>query len=207
MIPVWAMWTLGSLGGYALYEKFVKKEAHPFTSTTTLPGRVRAKALEVIHKSENPIQLKALGTALAANGDTKGAAAANNKAQAIEQQQAPFVRTISEAGATGAPTTINFPGLVVPPGQVALPPIQVSPGVFVQPPAATAPRKYTVASGDNLSSIAKRFGVTLSAMSSANPTKAKRKGWPNSIFVAEILNLPASAADSGRASHASGVAG
>jgi peptidoglycan hydrolase-like protein with peptidoglycan-binding domain len=94
MIPIWLLWAAGGLGAYTLFERVVKKEKHPFTSTSTLPGQIRAKAIEVVKSSSNPAQLRALGNALATKGETKIAAAAQNKAQAIEAQQAPYVRAI-----------------------------------------------------------------------------------------------------------------
>jgi peptidoglycan hydrolase-like protein with peptidoglycan-binding domain len=159
MIPIWALWTVGGVTAVALYEKFVKKEAHPLAATAAIPAHVRQKVATVIATSTNVPQLKALGTALAAKGDP-AAAAALNKAAAIEQTQAPFARTISEINQggvripsvprAGVPTfnppaavsvpiavpSFQTPAVVAPSGQVLIPPVQVSPGVFVQPPAS-----------------------------------------------------------------------
>lgn len=103
MIPGWLLWALGGTGAYVLFQRVVRKESHPFTSEKTLPGQVRAKAIALVSRSENPAQLRALGTALAANGETKIAAAAQNKAAAIQAQQAPYVRAIQTIDTGQAP--------------------------------------------------------------------------------------------------------
>lgn len=113
MIPVWLLWTLGGLGAYTIFERVVRKEAHPFTSPTTLPGAVRAKAIEFVKRSTNPAQLRALGTGLAAKGETQIAAAAQNKAAAIEAQQAPYVRAIQTID-TGARPPVSPPAAPAP---------------------------------------------------------------------------------------------
>lgn len=138
MIPLLA-WGAGAVAAYFVYEKAVKKEAHPFTGAATLPGRVRAKAVALIHTSQNPTQLRALATALQAKGDPQAAAAAQQKATAVEQQQAPFARTISDFG---LPTI----------GPVAAPtvttrPIQVAPGVVLPPISFPMPPQIKQGSG------------------------------------------------------------
>jgi lysozyme len=52
------------------------------------------------------------------------------------------------------------------------------------PPAA--PKTYTVQSGDTLSGIAAKFGVTLQALEQANPQIAN----PNLIYVGQVINIP-----------------
>jgi spore coat assembly protein SafA len=69
---------------------------------------------------------------------------------------------------------ITNPNLIFP-GQVILIP--------VTPPA---PGTYVVQSGDTLSGIAEKFGVSLSALEAANPQVSD----PNLIFPGQVLNLP-----------------
>ena len=92
MVPVWLFWLAGGLGGYAAYEKFVKKEAHPFGPTTPA-GKVRTKALNLVRASSNPTQLRALARGLVKSGDPAAAQVAQAKAATIERQQTPLVTT------------------------------------------------------------------------------------------------------------------
>lgn len=135
MIPLLA-WGAGAVAAYFVYEKAVKKEAHPFTSTATLPGRVRAKAVALIHSSQNPVQLRTLATALYAKGDPQAAQAATKKATAVEQQQAPFARTISDFG---------LPKIAAP--TLTTQPVQVAPGVVI--PAISFPMPPQIKQGSS----------------------------------------------------------
>ena len=54
---------------------------------------------------------------------------------------------------------------------------------------SSAKKSYTVVSGDTMSSIASRHGVSLGALEAANPQVKN----PNQIYVGEKLNLPSNA--------------
>jgi spore germination protein YaaH len=57
-------------------------------------------------------------------------------------------------------------------------------------PPSPATTTYTVQSGDTLTKIAAKFGVTLAALEAANPQVTN----PNLIYVGQVLVIPASAA-------------
>ena len=73
------------------------------------------------------------------------------------------------------------------------------------PAPSSGSHKYTVRSGDTMSSIASRFGVSLSALEHANPQVSN----PNRINVGQVLNIPGggSSAPSPSAPPVSGSAG
>ncbi len=54
-----------------------------------------------------------------------------------------------------------------------------------QPPQPTTPQTYTVVAGDTLSSIALRFGTTVTALVQANGIVN-----PNLIYVGQVLKIP-----------------
>ncbi|CAG9620610.1 C40 family peptidase [Sutcliffiella rhizosphaerae] len=65
-----------------------------------------------------------------------------------------------------------------------------APSTPVTPPATPAPASgtYTIKSGDNLSSVASRHGVTLNALLSANPTIKDA----NRISIGQVVSIPGS---------------
>jgi peptidoglycan DL-endopeptidase LytE len=67
---------------------------------------------------------------------------------------------------------------------------------------ASSGQSYTVASGDTLSGIAGRFGVSVSALASLNHISNT-----NLIYVGETLHLPAGASSAGTSSGSSGSSG
>lgn len=73
---------------------------------------------------------------------------------------------------------ITDPNLIFP-GQIINVPVAITP-----PPA---PGRYVVQPGDTLSRIARRFGVTLGALISANPQIAD----PDLIYPGQVINIPA----------------
>jgi spore coat assembly protein SafA len=81
---------------------------------------------------------------------------------------------VSLSALEAANPRITNPNLIVP-GQVILIP--------VNPPA---PGTYLVQSGDTLSGIAEKFGVSLSALEAANPQVSD----PNLIFPGQVLTIP-----------------
>jgi LysM repeat protein len=76
-------------------------------------------------------------------------------------------------------------------GSTPIPSTSAAPSAsFVATPVAAAtPVTYTIVAGDNLSKIAKRFGVTQAQILSANP-KIKD---PNKIAVGQVIVIPIAA--------------
>jgi LysM repeat protein len=72
------------------------------------------------------------------------------------------------------------------PPMVASNPPVAPPPVMVQPPAAPAGNEYVVVHGDTLGKIAKKNGVTLSALKAANPGVE-----PTKLKVGQKLTIPA----------------
>jgi LysM repeat protein len=72
------------------------------------------------------------------------------------------------------------------PPMVASNPPVAPPPVMVQPPAAPAGTEYVVVHGDTLGKIAKKNGVTLSALKAANPGVE-----PTKLKVGQKLTIPA----------------
>jgi LysM repeat protein len=73
-----------------------------------------------------------------------------------------------------------------PPPMVASNPPVAPPSVVVQPPVAQPGAEYVVVHGDTLGKIAKKNGVTLSALKAANPGVE-----PTKLKVGQKLTLPA----------------
>jgi LysM repeat protein len=73
-----------------------------------------------------------------------------------------------------------------PPPTVASNPPVAPPPVVVQPPVAPAGAEYVVVHGDTLAKIAKKNGVTLSALKAANPGVE-----PTKLKVGQKLTIPA----------------
>ncbi len=73
--------------------------------------------------------------------------------------------------------------LIIPGSGGTTPPPQPQPQPTAAPP--TTPQTYTVVAGDTLTSIALRFGTTVSAIVQANGIVN-----PNLIFVGQVLNIP-----------------
>ena len=71
-----------------------------------------------------------------------------------------------------------------PPLQASNPP--VAPPVVVQPPVAPSGTEYVIVHGDTLAKIAKKNGVTLSALKAANPGVE-----PTKLKVGQKLTIPA----------------
>ncbi len=72
----------------------------------------------------------------------------------------------------------------------------VSPSATVQvtdiPVPTSTPSTYTIASGDNLSSIAERFGISLDALLAANPGVV-----PEALSLGQTLKIPAASPGTG----------
>ena len=93
----------------------------------------------------------------------------------------------------------------VPPMVASNPPV-VAPPVVVQPPVAPSGAEYVVVHGDTLGKIAKKNGVTLSALKAANPGVE-----PTKLKAGQKLTIPAGgtapAVTGGPASIETGVGG
>ncbi len=97
----------------------------------------------------------------------------NNAATSfLEPTNAPSLATNDLAVSTGAP-----PAVVEPPPQASTP----------APPAT--PSEYTIASGDNFSTVAKKFHVSVKALMDANPGVE-----PTKLKIGQKINIPAAVA-------------
>ncbi|MCX7819507.1 MAG: LysM peptidoglycan-binding domain-containing protein [Kiritimatiellae bacterium] len=72
-----------------------------------------------------------------------------------------------------------------PPAAAALPPAAAAPPAEAPSAAATAARTYTVAAGDTLGGIARKLGVSVSALQQANPDVN-----PARLKIGQKLNVP-----------------
>jgi hypothetical protein len=123
MIPLWLLYAGGGLASYALYEKLVKKEPHPFTGSATPVAVVRKKAVAFINASANALQLRTLSQGLSKAGHTDVAAAAATKAAVLERRQAEPPKPTAAAPIVAIPPrVIDVPGA----GAVAIPGFTVS---------------------------------------------------------------------------------
>ena len=72
------------------------------------------------------------------------------------------------------------------PGGAEVPPPTAGPGSSQPPPAACTPT-YTVRRGDWYYALARRFGISVSALMAANPSIN-----PNVVYPGQVLNIPCS---------------
>ncbi len=88
-----------------------------------------------------------------------------------------------------APSATNAPAQSIPAAGPAPSHVEqttaAAPGVKAPPPAP-APRTYVVKSGDNPSTIARKYGLTLSALMAANPGLDARR-----LKIGQVLTIPA----------------
>ncbi len=99
------------------------------------------------------------------------------------------------------PTFLAGPSTpAVTPAPSANPSAAASASLAPATPAAPTPTQYTVASGDTLSGIAKRFGVTVSEILAANPQIKD----PNKIAIGDQITIPPKATPVSVAPAASG---
>lgn len=113
------------------------------------------------------------------------------RAYVTAQQNAPKPQPNTGAGnslAAGAgspiPDDISTPAPVARPGTPTSSRTMVTP--LPEPRSVAKPRTYKVAAGDTLASIARKSGVSLTALRSANPGVT-----PTKMHVGQVLNLPA----------------
>lgn len=81
-----------------------------------------------------------------------------------------------------------YPGMVLhipAPGSTNPPPTGSTPTAPNVPPATGNPSTYTVQRGEWLYSIARKFGITVSALLAANPGTN-----PNFVYPGQVLNIP-----------------
>jgi LysM repeat protein len=88
-----------------------------------------------------------------------------------------------------AVTDTNLPAMNASNATAFVPPVPTNPPVVVPPPVEPATTEYTVAAGDTLGKIAKKFGVTLKALEDANPGVV-----PTKLKVNQKLVIPAATA-------------
>ncbi|KAI9828162.1 MAG: hypothetical protein M1832_003689 [Thelocarpon impressellum] len=65
-------------------------------------------------------------------------------------------------------------------------PDQIFPGQVINIPGGTPPKTYTVVSGDTMTAIAARWGISLNCLIKANPQITD----PNVIRPGDVLNIP-----------------
>jgi LysM repeat protein len=102
------------------------------------------------------------------------------------QQNAP--KTAPDAGGNPAagssiPDDISTPASAAKPGTTTSARTMITP--LPDPKPAAKPRTYKVAAGETLASIARKSGVSLTAMRAANPGVT-----PSKMRVGQVLNLP-----------------
>jgi hypothetical protein len=91
----------------------------------------------------------------------------------------------------GPLATTNEPGAGMPPGGAppALVPPTPSVGQVAEPPSVPSAQEYTVVAADSFSSIGRKFGVSVSAISKANPGVVSTR-----LQIGQKLHIPAAAA-------------
>jgi LysM repeat protein len=91
---------------------------------------------------------------------------------------------------TNAMTDVSNPPVVLPP--VTETPVTTLPPVVEPPPVAPVTSEYTIAKGDTLAVIAKKNGVSLSALQAANPGVV-----PTKLKIGQKLTIPAGGSTTG----------
>jgi LysM repeat protein len=112
----------------------------------------------------------------------------------LEFGTAPLVDTNPPMSQLSNPPVV-MPQMTNPP-MLALPPV-VEP---VAPPAVSAGSEYTIVSGDTLAVIAKKNGVSLSALQAANPGVV-----PTKLKIGQKITIPAGSTSSGTMMETSSV--
>lgn len=151
------------------------------SKTPAHPGaqnELQAKVSDKIATSNDPVLLKQLAAGLQKTGDPVSALAALQKASNL------------------AGVALTIPGL---------PPVTPTATLPAPTSAETKVSQYRVAPGDIPGAIAKRFGLSLSALAKANG-KNQARIMGGKITQGELLKLPLGAVDTGPANRAKGIA-
>ena len=115
--------------------------------------------------------------------------AAQTREIAITIDDLPFVGSANNNPKPQPQGTSSLPDDMTQPAPVANTPITpAKPATVKSAPAKVSPaRTHTVAAGETLAAIARKHGVSLNALESANPSINPKK-----LRVGQVLNLPAS---------------
>lgn len=174
---------LAGAGAAFLAYKHGKKAAASTDSTFgKLTSEVKQKVQTAIATATSPTKLRALANGLVQEGAHGAAAAAHQKADVIERQQAPYVKAVADLTSQ-----------------------QVSQAQAAQVASLGGPVSYLVAGGDAPARIAARFSLTLAQFAKANGAKSARI-MRGQIIKGEKLALPPGAVDKGLAKQAGGIA-
>lgn len=162
-------------------------------SSIIYPGQV----LKLKGTASAPAPAKPSTSAASGSHTVKG----GETVSAIARKYGLATTTVLKANKLGW-SSIIYPGqkLVIP--GAAVPAASVTPAAPSTPAAKPASSSYTVRSGDTVSGIAQRHGVTTAAVLSAN-----KLGWSSIIYPGQKLTIPKKASSSSSSSSSSTVAG
>ena len=152
-------------------------------SSTIYPGQVLTlSAAAAAPAPAAPAPAPSTGTYTVQRGDT---------ISAIAKRHGTTTNAVLSANGLGWSSiiypgqTIKIPGAAAPAASVPAPAPAPAP---VPEPNATAGGSHTIAAGETISSIAKRYGVTTNAVLSANGL-----GWSSIIYPGQTIKIPAAA--------------
>ncbi|WP_374978192.1 LysM peptidoglycan-binding domain-containing protein [Microbacterium trichothecenolyticum] len=152
-------------------------------SSTIYPGQVLTlSAAAAAPAPAAPAPAPSTGTYTVQRGDT---------ISAIAKRHGTTTNAVLSANGLGWSSiiypgqTIKIPGAAAPAASVPAPAPAPAP---VPAPNATAGGSHTIAAGETISSIAKRYGVTTNAVLSANGL-----GWSSIIYPGQTIKIPAAA--------------
>lgn len=106
-IPMWAKLAGGGVIGLVAYDKIKHKPVFPPGFLGKLSPKLGTKVASAINTTQNPSVLRQLADGLSKAGAPIAAAVAHGKADAIESNQIPFTKTISELSTPGTVSAPN----------------------------------------------------------------------------------------------------